>query len=107
LDAIEEMERRRRRWIWLREKIRPTGAFFSTRWHRTALGHYASFRCSSTSDQTTGKQAVCASCNDVGDRAAERVKRILFGIANLQDAKSLRDVIGDQLLVGRGFGLLR
>jgi hypothetical protein len=26
-------------------------------------------------------------CNGVGDRAAEHVKRILFGVVNLQDAK--------------------
>ena len=52
---------RRRRWIWLREKTRPAGAIFPTRWHRSAIEHYASFRCSSSSDQTSSKQAVCAS----------------------------------------------
>ena len=45
-------------------------------------------------------------CNGVGDRAAEHVKRILFGVVDLQDAKGFRDVISDQLLIGRGFGLL-
>jgi len=45
-------------------------------------------------------------CNSVGDRAAEHVKCILFGVVYLQDAKGFRDVIGDQFLVGRGFGLL-
>ena len=45
-------------------------------------------------------------CNGVGDRAAEHMKRILFGIVDLQDAKGFGDVIGDQLLIGRGFGLL-
>ena len=44
-------------------------------------------------------------CNSVGDRAAEHVKRILFGVFDLQDAKSFRDVIGDQLLIGRGLDL--
>ena len=40
-------------------------------------------------------------CNSVGDRAAEHVKCILFGVVYLQDAKGFHDVIGDQFLVGR------
>jgi len=36
-------------------------AIFSTRWHCNALEDYPSFRCSSSSDQTSSKQAVCTS----------------------------------------------
>src|SRR6516162_1325337 len=45
-------------------------------------------------------------CNGVDDRAAEHVKRILFSVVDLQDAKCFGNVIGDQLLIGRGFRFL-
>src|SRR5262249_54487435 len=51
---------RRRRWIWLREKTRRKQSF-QRDGTIARVEHYASFRCSSSSDQTSSKQAVCAS----------------------------------------------
>ena len=68
--------------------------------------HYASFRCSSSSDQMSSKPAVCAICNGIGDRAAEHVKLIVFGVLDLQDTQCSRDVNGDQLQIAGGLRFL-
>src|SRR5262249_6215399 len=60
-DRNGALNTRRRRSIWLCEKIGPVGAISSTRWHCSVLERYASFRCSSSSCQISSKPVVCAS----------------------------------------------